>query len=106
MHTSVSVRGSMKSNWDVIFLVLASPVFFIRWLFQLRKQWRFWRLSYSASIECRNCKAKIWLVGVWRCTCAFTYRGHLMRVCPVCGSLPRMARCFACGITQKLPEPS
>jgi hypothetical protein len=37
--------------------------------------------------------------------CGFTYRGHLLRVCPICFSLPAMVRCYDCGLTTKLPDP-
>jgi len=52
-----------------------------------------------------NCGETVSLVGLWRCGCGYTYKGHLLRVCPVCKGLPRMVRCFSCGITVKLPEP-
>jgi len=95
----------MKDFWlDLLLWVLASPVLFIRWLFRLRRKWRFWRMAYTPRIVCGSCKATIWLLGVWRCGCGYTYRGHLLRECPVCGALPRMARCFNCGLTTKLPE--
>jgi hypothetical protein len=90
---------------DIALWVLASPILFVRWLFRLFKRWQFWRMSYTARIACRNCHAVISLVGLWRCSCGYTYRGHVLEVCPVCGALPQMARCFACGVTQKLPEP-
>src|SRR5216684_1174789 len=45
------------------------------------------------------------LVGLWRCSCSFIYRGHLLQLCPLCGRVPRIVRCYTCGLTTKLPEP-
>jgi hypothetical protein len=93
------------NSLDVILWVLASPILLMRWLFRVRRRWKFWVMAYTPRIVCGNCRGAIWLVGLWRCGCGFTYRGHVARVCPVCGSLPRMVRCFNCGVTTKLPEP-
>ena len=90
---------------DLILLVFASPVYAVKGMVRLVRKCRFWKVSYTPQITCRNCGEAIWLVGMWRCGCGFTYKGHLLRVCPVCGSLPRMVRCFSCGITERLPEP-
>jgi len=90
---------------DLVLWVLASPILFVKWLFRLTRSWRFWRMAYAPRIVCGNCRETIWLLGVWKCGCGFTYRGHLLRECPVCGSLPRMVRCYDCGVTTKLPEP-
>ena len=91
---------------DITLWLLASPILILRWLFRLALRWRFWYLSYTPQITCQKCQATISLVGIWRCGCGYTYRGHLLRVCPVCGALPpRMVRCFQCGVTEKLPEP-
>src|SRR6266852_4377385 len=30
---------------------------------------------------------------------------HLPRLCPLCGRVPRIVRCYTCGLTTKLPEP-
>lgn len=84
---------------------VASPVYLLRWGFSLPRRWRFWRTAYRPSIICRNCRATISLVGLWHCACGYSFRGHLVRECPVCGSLPRMVRCYSCGLTEKLPEP-
>ena len=89
---------------DLILWLLASPVYFVRWLVWLTRRWRFFRIAYAPSLICRNCGETIWLVGIWRCGCGYTYKGHVLRECPVCGSLPRMARCYGCGVTEKLPE--
>jgi hypothetical protein len=65
---------------------------------------KFWRTAYALQAPCGTCGAAISLVGLWRCRCGYTYRGHVLRECPVCHSLPRMVRCFACGLTQTLPQ--
>ena len=90
---------------DVVLWVLASPILFVKSLFRLRRSWRFWRMAYTPRIFCWNCGATISLIGLWRCGCGYTTKTHLLRPCPVCGSLPRMVRCFACGVTTLLPEP-
>jgi hypothetical protein len=59
----------------------------------------------APAIVC-ECGAAVSLVNVWKCSCGFTYRGHLLRVCPVCKTIPRVVRCYACGVTTKLPEAS
>jgi hypothetical protein len=91
--------------WDLVLVVLASPVLMVEWLVRAIRRWRFSRLSYTPRIICRNCGEAISLVGIWRCGCGYTYRGHLLRKCLVCRSLPRMVRCHQCGVTEKLPEP-
>ncbi len=97
----------MKDLWlDLILWVLASPILLIKWLFRLQRRCRFWRMAYTPQIVCPSCRSRISLVGIWTCsTCRYTYRGHVMRKCPVCGALPRMVRCYECGVTTKLPEP-
>jgi len=90
---------------DVVLWILASPVLLVKWLFRVQRQWQFWVMAYTPRIACRSCQGIISLLGVWRCSCGHTYRGHLLRACPICGSLPRMVRCYDCGVTTKLPEP-
>ena len=90
---------------DLVLWVLASPIIFVKWLFRLRRRWKFWRMAYTPRIVCGNCGATISLVGLWRCSCGHTTKNHVLRPCQVCGSLPRMVRCFACGVTTLLPEP-
>ena len=91
------------SDW--ILWVLAIPVLFIRWSFRMIRRWKFLRMSYEIKLVCRNCHSTISLVGIWRCGCGYTYRGHVLRICPVCDGWPRMVRCYECGVTEKLPEP-
>ena len=95
----------MKVDPDLVLLALASPVYCVRGIFRAIRKGKFWMASYTPRITCRNCGEDIWLVGLWRCGCGYTYKGHLLRVCPVCKGLPRIVRCFSCGITAKLPEP-
>ena len=93
---------------DILFVmvrwVLASPILFARFLVRAFRWADFWATSYKPSILCRNCGDEISLLGMRRCHCGYTYKGHLLRPCPICNSLPRMARCFRCGVTEKLPE--
>ena len=89
---------------DVVLFVVASPILLVKALFRGGRLLDFYRVSYLPEIPCRACRRMISLVGIWRCACGYTYRGHLLRVCPVCRSLPQMVRCFACGVTEKLPE--
>lgn len=85
--------------------VLASPILFLIWIARAIRLIRFWKVAYSTSIVCPNCHSEISLVGIWRCGCGYVYKGHLLRNCCICGSLPRMARCYSCNLTTKLPEP-
>jgi len=83
--------------------ILASPILILKAVFRLRRHIHFLRIASAPAILCR-CGRPIFLVGIWKCSCTFTYRGHLMRYCPICGQIPRMARCYGCGLTTKLPE--
>ncbi len=89
---------------DFLWLAAAAPIRIAGWLLLAVRGVRFWRMAYLPEIICQNCGAPVSLVGIWRCGCQFTYRGHLLRECPICGSMPRMVRCFNCGITERLPE--
>lgn len=89
---------------DIALFVLASPVMLVIFLYRSWKHVQFLRIATAASCVCQ-CGRPVSLVGMWRCSCGFTYRGHLMRICPVCGRLPSMVRCWVCGVTTKLPEP-
>jgi len=96
----------MKRNAavDVALFLLASPVLLMLYLLRCWTHMQFLKAASAASIEC-ECGREVSLVGMWRCSCGFTYRGHLLRICPVCGRLPSMVRCYGCGVTTKLPEP-
>ena len=92
-------------TFDLMLWVVASPVLLLRTIVRASRRVRFWKSAYTTSVGCQVCGTVISLVGMWRCSCGFTYQGHVLRVCPVCRSLPRMLRCFACGVTRSLPEP-
>jgi hypothetical protein len=93
---------------DIFFVIfrwlLASPILLARFIIRTVRWMDFWATAYRHEILCRNCGASISLVGIWRCKCNYTYKGHILEACKVCGALPRMARCFRCGLTEKLPE--
>jgi hypothetical protein len=89
---------------ELFWWLLASPILLLRSIIRMVGRLKFWRMAYTAEIRCGNCGAKIALVGIFKCSCHFTYRGHLLRECPICGSVPRMVRCFNCGVTERLPE--
>lgn len=89
---------------DLILLILASPILLVRWSVRMVKRIRFWKMAYTPHIPCRNCHSRLWLIGLFRCSCGFCYRGHLLRRCPVCSSLPRVVRCVQCSVTRLLPE--
>jgi len=89
---------------DLILWVFASPVYFVRGCIRTYRHYRFLGVARTPEILC-ECGELLSLVGLWKCVCGFTYRGHLLRVCPVCQTLPQVARCYTCGVTTKLPEP-
>jgi hypothetical protein len=90
--------------FEAVLFTLASPWILLEAMVRFWRRIRFWRTAYATVLQCRVCESAIALVGAWRCSCGYTYRGHVLRVCPVCRSLPRMARCYACGSTERLPE--
>ena len=93
----------MKSwPWDVILFVLASPVLALRGGARALRTLHVLRMAAEPSTVCRTCGGQISLVGFWRCSCAFTYQGHLLRICPICQSFPQMIRCYQCGATQEV----
>jgi hypothetical protein len=85
--------------------LLAAPVLLISGVLRSVRRCKFWSVAYRPSLRCPTCNAAISLVGMWECHCGYTYVGHVLRTCPVCGSLPRMVRCFSCGATAILPQP-
>ncbi len=91
----------MKSwPWDLALFVLASPILLCRAASQAFRKLQVLGMAKDPVTICRTCGGQIWLVGFWRCSCGFTYQGHLLRVCPICQSFPRMLRCYRCGATQ------
>jgi hypothetical protein len=96
--------GSMNNGViDAVLFLLASPILLYQSGRRALERYRFLRLAMEPSMLC-ECGAPISLVGFWRCSCGFAYRGHLLRACPVCGTVPCIARCYRCGVTTKLPE--
>ena len=95
----------MKSMiFDAVLWCLASPLFLIRSCIGFLGGIEFWRVAYSTELACPHCLAKISLIGMWRCGCGYTYTGHLLRRCPICRTMPRIVRCFSCGVSRHLPE--
>lgn len=93
----------MNPAWvDVILWLLASPVLFLRAIARTLNQGKVLAAAVRAAIRC-ECGETVSLLGLWRCECGFTYKGHLVRECPVCRTIPAMVRCYACGVTTKLP---
>jgi len=90
---------------SVTLWILASPVFFVIGVRRMLRRQRFWRMAFRATIPCETCGASVSLLGLWECRCGYTYRGHVLRQCPICHGLPRMVRCYSCGATELLPEP-
>ena len=88
---------------DGALFVLASPILLVQALRRAIERYRFFRLAMEPQMLC-ECGSAISLVGLWRCSCSFTYQGHLLRICPVCGTIPCVVRCYRCGVTTKLPE--
>jgi len=95
----------VKNPWfDGVLFVLASPILLVKAARRTLERYRFFRLAMAPDITC-ECGATVSLVGIWKCSCNFTYRGHLLRRCPVCQTIPCVVRCPRCGVTTKLPEP-
>ena len=90
---------------DLALWLFASPILVLRGLVRAYRNYGVLRFATAVAIPC-ECGAEISLVGLWRCSCGFTYRGHLMRACPLCGSIPSVVRCYRCGVTSVLPVAS
>jgi hypothetical protein len=97
------VAGLNDSLFDWALLILASPILLFQAGRRALERYRFFELAMQPEMSC-ECGATISLVGIWRCSCRFTYRGHLLRKCPVCQTIPCVVRCYRCGVTTKLPE--
>ena len=96
--------ATVRDLWvDATLFVLASPILLAKVVRRVCQRYRFLRLAMATAILC-SCGAEVSLVGVWQCSCGYTYCGHLLRVCPVCGTIPRVVRCYQCRVTTKLPE--
>jgi len=90
---------------DSVLFIFASPILLFQFARRARERYRFFRLAMEPQMLC-ECSTPISLVGLWRCSCSFTYKGHLLRACPVCQTIPCVVRCYRCGVTTKLPEAS
>ena len=69
----------MKRNTviDIALFLLASPVLLVLFVHRCWTHVRFLRRATVPSIECR-CGRPVSLVGMWRCSCGFTYRSHAL----------------------------
>jgi hypothetical protein len=98
--------AGINDSWtDTVLFVLASPVLLFLAARRGLERWKFFQLAMQPDIICQ-CGSQVSLVGIWKCSCGFTYRGHLLRTCPVCNSIPVVVRCYRCNVTTKLPEAS
>ena len=96
----------MRDPWiDGALFVVASPILAVKAVRRALEGYRFLRLAMQSVVVC-ECGSEVSLVGFWKCSCGFSYRGHLLRVCSVCGTIPCVVRCYRCGVTTKLPEAS
>ena len=59
---------------DLALLVLASPVYTALALRRAMRQYRFLRVALVSALTC-ECGEELSLVGMWRCSCRFTYAG-------------------------------
>lgn len=99
--TRVKALGGPAWLGDALLLLLALPTYALVALVRLGRSVRFVRMAGRRSAVCRTCGRRVWLVGFWRCVCGFTYRGHVLRFCPVCRTLPQVIRCEHCGATER-----
>ena len=83
--------------------LFASPILILRALVRAYRKSRVYEYMNAESIPCA-CGADVPLIGLWRCGCGFTYRGQLLRPCPICQTIPRVVRCHSCRVTILLPE--
>lgn len=94
----------MSTFWvDVALWLLASPVLLVRSIVRAFRNGQFLETAIRDGVQC-ECGETVSLLGLWQCGCGYTYQGHLIRECPVCGTIPVMVRCYACGLTTRLPE--
>lgn len=82
--------------------ILALPFLIIRGLVRLDRYLRVLVLSVSPSIRCVSCHSEVTLLGIWRCQCGWTFKGHYMTPCPICDRVPRVVRCLRCSVTTRL----
>jgi hypothetical protein len=91
-----------KAFFIVMTYILSSPFLLIWGMVEAFKYFRTLGRAIAPSVICRTCRNQIALVGMWQCECGFTYQGHLMRPCPICHRVPRVARCYQCNTTNLL----
>jgi hypothetical protein len=100
------MSGTSKSLWRTALVVaayiLALPFLAVWGAIRLVKYFHLLKAAIAPAVTCGNCHRPIALVGMWACQCGFTYTGHLMRPCPICHRVPRVARCYHCNATAKL----
>jgi hypothetical protein len=98
------MKAKSDTNWILVAVAysLALPRLVVWYLIRLVRYVGILRLSVTSSVACAYCCQQISLVGLWRFQCGFTYAGHLLRPCPICHRLPKIVRCFHCGVTTKL----
>ena len=90
------------STRNALLFSLALPTLIVVWLVRgARAAWAC-RHALSTHLKCRHCRERIELVRPWKCSCGYTFLGHLLRKCAVCGSRPQMIRCGQCGMTWKI----
>ena len=97
------MAGMSDTLVDSLLFFFASPILLFQAMRRAVERYRFFKLAMQPEMTC-ECGSAISLVGFWRCSCSFTYRGHLLRTCPMCGTVPCVVRCYRCGVTTKLPE--
>ena len=102
----MNTKQAIKKGWRLFFVaaayILSLPFLGIWAVIKLSRYVRILRRSISPSLICSTCHHPVALVGMWECQCGFTYRGHLLRPCPICHRVPRIVRCFHCHVTTKL----
>jgi|SRR5581483_9224166 len=98
------MAGVKPVLWNIVVFFLASPLTLCIAMRRLWRRLRFLSFAWRTQVVC-ECGEIVALLGQWKCSCGFTYRGHLVTVCRVCGSLPKVVRCYACGVTKRLPDP-
>lgn len=82
--------------------ILASPFLLIWGVIKGIRYIRTLTKAVTPAIVCSNCHHPVSLVGLWRCGCGFTYRGHLLHPCSICHRVPRVVRCHRCNVTTRL----
>jgi hypothetical protein len=96
----------MIKPWRMVLIslayILALPLLAVWGIVRLVKYVHVLKRSVASAVSCGNCHRAVALVGMWACQCGFTYTGHLMRPCPICHRVPKVARCYHCNATTKL----